>query len=71
MLGRATGKLSNDGSPTENITLVRVLTVPRLPGVPVMEGDPPPAIEAPVAESRVIDAPVDSDTADITPRNSR
>src|SRR5215469_12381261 len=33
LLGRATGELSNDGAAAANIMLLRVISVPRLPGV--------------------------------------
>jgi hypothetical protein len=78
LLGRATGELSNDGAPATNVTLIRVLSVPRMPGVQtihaIAEGAPPAAetTEAvrslPAAE---VDAPVDSDTPDIPGRNRR
>jgi hypothetical protein len=78
LLGRATGELSNDGAPATNVTLIRVLSVPRMPGVQtihaIAEGAPPAAetTEAvrslPAAE---VDAPVESEVSDIPPRNRR
>jgi len=55
LLGRATGELCNDGTPAADITLIRVLSVPRMPGVQtVHEIAPAPASQ--VVESRVVDA---------------
>jgi hypothetical protein len=78
LLGRATGELSNDGAPATNVTLIRVLSVPRMPGVQtihaIAEGAPPAAetTEAvrslPAAE---VDAPVESEASDIPARNRR
>ena len=79
LLGRATGELSNDGAPAAEVTLIRALSVPRMPGVQTVHGVPAlPAAEPtdverslPAAESRVIDAPVESEPSDIPPRNRR
>ena len=55
LLGRATGELSNDGAPATNVTLIRVLSVPRMPGVQTVHAiAPAPASQ--VVESRVVDA---------------
>jgi hypothetical protein len=68
-----------------NVTLVRVWSVPRMPGVDdrlprVPAPGTPPAAETrateaarslPAAESRLVDAPVELDTSDIRPRNRR
>ena len=53
LLGRATGELSNDGTAATNVTLVKVLSVPRMPGVVTLPHLEQPAI-APGA--RVVDA---------------
>jgi hypothetical protein len=58
LLGRATGELSNDGAVTPNITLVRVLSVPRMPGVQTVPMLPP------AAEDDLIDAAPDTDDFD-------
>ena len=55
LLGRATGELCNDGTPAADITLIRVLSVPRMPGVQTVHAiAPAPASQ--VVESRVVDA---------------
>jgi hypothetical protein len=58
LLGRATGELSNDGAPATNVTLIRVLSVPRMPGVQTVHNVPtlePPsadrAVESPAVET--------------------
>ena len=78
LLGRATGELSNDGAPATNVTLIRVLSVPRMPGVQtihaIAEGAPPAAETTEAVRSlqaAEVDAPVDSDTPDIPGRNRR
>jgi len=67
-----TGELANAAS-APNVTLVRVLSVPRMPGVvalphlqraPIAPGAPPAT-----AESRVVDAPVEPEASDIPPGN--
>jgi len=78
--GALTGELSNVADAAANVPLViRVLSVPRMPGVQTVHGVPAlPATEAtemacsvPAAESRVIDAPVASESSDIPQRNRR
>jgi hypothetical protein len=54
LLGRATGELSNDGAPATNVTLIRVLSVPRMPGVQTVHDVP--ALEPPSAD-RVVESP--------------
>jgi hypothetical protein len=54
LLGRATGELSNDGAPATNVTLIRVLSVPRMPGVQTVHDVP--ALEPPLAD-RVVESP--------------
>ena len=75
--GALTGELSNVADAVANVPLIRVLSVPRMPGVQTVQGVPAlPAAESteaarslPTTESRVIEARADSDTADIPPRN--
>jgi hypothetical protein len=78
--GALTGELSNVADAPANVPVViRVLSVPRMPGVQTVQGVPAlPAAEPteearslPVAESRVVDAPVDPDRLDIPGRNRR
>src|SRR5215469_3175052 len=47
LLGRATGELSHDGAPAAEVTLIRVLSVPRMPGVQTVQGLEPRALEPP------------------------
>ena len=64
-----------------NVTLIRVLSVPRMPGVQTIQAiaeGAPPAAEAteavrslPAADSRLVDAPANSHTLDIPLRNRR
>ena len=59
LLGRATGELSRDGAPAANVTLIRVLSVPRMPGFQTVQGIEPRALEPPApgarqAESHVV-----------------
>jgi len=73
--GELSGEFPNNEAP--NVTLVRVLSVPRLPGVQTvpLQALPEPAAEATEAARSLpaaqVDAPVDSDKADIPPRNRR
>jgi hypothetical protein len=77
--GELTGELSNLADATANIPLVRILSVPRMPGVQTVQGVPAlPAAESaeaarsiPAAESRLVEAPVESETSDISPRHRR
>jgi hypothetical protein len=75
--GTLTGELSNAADSAANVPMiVRVLSVPRMPGVQTVQGLPAPAAEATEAarslpESRVIDAPVESEPSDIPLRNRR
>ena len=73
LLGRATGELSNDDSPAANITLVRVLSVPRMPGVQTVPGiapaEPTRQIESP-ADGAVVALP-EPEPAIISQRNRR
>ena len=75
--GTLTGELSNVADAAANVPMiVRVLSVPRMPGVQTVQGLPAPAAEATEAarslpESRVIDAPVESEPSDIPLRNRR
>ena len=59
LLGRATGELSNDGEPAANVTLIRVLSVPRMPGVQTVHDVP--ALEPPSADDKVVDAALEPD----------
>jgi hypothetical protein len=77
--GELTGELSNVADGAANVPLViRVLSVPRMPGVQTVQGVPalpaPESTEAerslPAAESRVVDAPIESETSDIPPRHA-
>jgi hypothetical protein len=76
--GELTGELSA-GNAADNATLIRILAVPRMPGVQTVHGVPAlPAAEPteqarslPAADSRVVDAPVESETSDISPRHRR
>jgi hypothetical protein len=61
LLGRATGELNNDGAPAAEVTLIRVLSVPRMPGVQTVQGLGPRVLEPPApgarqVESRTVDA---------------
>jgi hypothetical protein len=61
LLGRATGELSHDGAAAANVTLLRVLSVPRMRGVQTVQGLEPRALEPPAlgvrqVESGVVDA---------------
>jgi len=38
LLGRATGELCNDGAPVAQVTLIRALSVPRMPGIQTVQG---------------------------------
>ena len=73
--GELSGEFPNNEAP--NVTLVRVLSVPRMPGVQTvpLQALPEPAAEATEAARSLpaaqVDAPVDSDKADIPPRNRR
>jgi hypothetical protein len=81
--GTLTGELSNVADAAANVPMiVRVLSVPRMPGVQTVHGWNPPALEAPaepteaarslpVAESRVVDAPVESEPSVVPGRNRR
>ena len=77
--GALTGELSNVADAVANVPLIRVLSVPRMPGVQTVQGVPAlPAAESteaarsvPAAESRVVDAPIESETSDIPPRHRR
>jgi len=64
LLGRATGELSNDGAAAGNVTLIRVLSVPRMPGV---DEQLPPSGRAllPPVQERVIDAPTGPPPEDV------
>jgi len=74
--GALTGELCNVADAAANLPLIRVLSVPRMPGVQTVQGVPAlPAAEAtevahslPAAESRVVDAPVESEPSDIPGR---
>jgi len=76
--GELTGELSAANA-ADNVPLLRILSVPRMPGVQTVQGVLAlPAAESteearslPVAESRVVDAPVESETSDISPRHRR
>jgi hypothetical protein len=65
--GELTGELPNVKDAAANVTLIRVLSVPRMPGV---DEEIPAVLRAqlPAAE---VDAPVDSDKSVIPPRNRR
>jgi hypothetical protein len=72
--GELTGELPHVKDAAANVTLIRVLSVPRMPGVDeeipaVLQRSLPPAPSA--SGGPVIDAPVDSDKSDIPPRNRR
>ena len=71
--GELTGELPLAADAANVPLIVRVLSVPRLPGVPSRMGDPPPALEPAAAESieaaRSLPAAVES--SDIPPRNRR
>jgi hypothetical protein len=79
--GELTGELHNVADAAANVPLIRVLTVPRMPGVQTVHPIAPGALPAPesteasrslpAAESRLIDAPVESEPLDIPPRNRR
>ena len=80
--GELTGELPNVKDAAANVTLIRVLSVPRMPGVdeeiPAVLRAQLPAAETtevarslPDAESRLVDTPVDCDTSDIPVRNRR
>jgi hypothetical protein len=65
LLGRATGELSNDSGPEVNVRLIKVLSVPRMPGVQTIQR---PALKrapaAQVVESRAVDA-IESPAEDV------
>jgi hypothetical protein len=72
--GELTGELPNVKDTAANVTLIRVLSVPRMPGVDeeipaALQRSLPPGPSA--SGGPVIDAPVDSDGSDIPPRNRR
>ena len=78
--GELTGELPHAANSAANVPMViRVLSVPRMPGVQTVHGVPalpaPESTEAerslPAAESRVVDAPIESETSDIPPRHRR
>jgi hypothetical protein len=73
--GELSGEFPNNEAP--NVTLVRVLSVPRMPGVQTV---PLQALPAPAADTTEaarslpaaqVDAPVEPDTSDIPPRSRR
>jgi hypothetical protein len=55
--GELTGELPNVPDAAANVTLIKVLTVPRLPGVPLRMGDPPPRLSRPRWRRRVHSRP--------------
>jgi hypothetical protein len=77
--GELTGELSNVTESANVPVVIRVLSVPRMPGVQTVHGVPAlPAPEStemacsiPVAESRVVDAPVESEPSVVPGRNRR
>jgi hypothetical protein len=79
--GELTGELSNVADAAANVPLIRVLSVPRMPGVPsgfepwAIEPGAPPAAETTEGVRSLaaaeVDAPVDSDMPDIPGRNRR
>src|SRR5215471_13274569 len=69
LLGRATGELSNDGTAAPNVTLIKVLSVPRMPGVQTSAVQAIAPGTPPATESRVVDMPAES--SDILSRNRR
>jgi hypothetical protein len=57
--------LSNDGAPAANITLVKVLSIPRMPGVQTIQRPAvKPAPASQVVESRAMDA-IESPAEDV------
>jgi hypothetical protein len=65
LLGRATGELSNDGVAAMNVNLIRVLSVPRMPGVQTIQRPAlKPAPASQVVESRAVDA-IESPAEDV------
>jgi hypothetical protein len=77
--GELTGELSKAAESANVPLVIRVLNVPRMPGVQTVHGVPalpaPESTEAarslPAAESRVVDAPVESEPSDIPGRIRR
>jgi hypothetical protein len=75
--GPLTGELSNVAESANVPLVIRVLSVPRMPGVQTVQGVPAlTALESTEAarsipESRVVDAPVESEPSDIPGRNRR
>jgi len=70
LLGRATGELCNDGSPAANITLMRVLSVPRMPGVETVQGIAPERQGESPADGVVVALP-EPEPATVPARNRR
>src|SRR5215471_9571220 len=55
LLGRATGEPCNDGAPAAEVTLIRALSVPRMPGVQTVQGLEPRALEPPAPGARQVE----------------
>ena len=68
--GELTGELPNVANPAANVPMiVRVLSVPRMPGVLALPHLEQPALAAP--GERVVESPVEPEASDIPPRNRR